>query len=216
LKSRHLRDPLYKVLKLSDFEERRKIRAVLTNCIVNEAFLDSESLTLIDAWKDHMIFNKDEIGLILGSLIARRKDHEYFFEKAKKDGKDINIQPVLKLIGVKDVDKRTKAIKLLTDIQDKDMINPLLLHLKAEDVFEINDVIVKGIMRTGKKKAIIAVMNTLREIGDSKLRLGAVEYFYSLSGDNSRQMLIDIRETEKDESIIKKINQLLSTRAGSG
>ena len=216
LTSRYLREPLYKVLKLDDFEARRKVRTILKNCIVNETFLDNESLTLVDTWKDHMIFKKDEMGLILGSLIACGKEYGYFFEKAKKDGKGIDIQPILKLIYVRDVDKRAKAIQLLIDIQDKDMINPLLLHLKEEDDSEIKDLIVKGIGLTGKKKAIIAIINTLREIGDKQLRLEAIEFFHSLFGDNSRQMLIDIRETEEDQSIVKRINQLLSNRAESG
>ena len=210
LTSRYLREPIYNVLKLGDFEIRRKVRTIIKNCIVNKMFLDEESLVLVDMWKDHMIFKKDEMGLILGSLIACDKEHGYFFEKAKKEGKGIDIQPILKLIYVRDVDKRAKAIQLLIDIQDKDMINPLLLHLKEEDVLEIKDLVIKGIELTGKKKAIIAIINTLREIGDKQLRLEAIEFFYSLFGDNSRQILIDIRETENDQSIVKRINQLLS------
>lgn len=215
LTSRYLREPLYNVLKLDDFNTRRKVRTVLKNSIVNGTFLDNESLILVDIWKNQMIFQKDETGLILGSLIARGKECGYFFEKAKKDGKGIDIQPILKLIYVQDVDTRAKAIQLLIDIQDKDMINPLLLHLKEEDDSGIRDLVVKGIGLTGKKKAIIAIINTLREIGDKQLRMEAIEFFDSLLGDNSRQMLIDIRETEEDKSIIKRINQLLSNRAES-
>jgi hypothetical protein len=69
---------------------------------------------------------------------------------------------------------------------------------------------VKGIGLTGKKKAIIAIMNTLRELGDKQMRLDAIEFFHTLFGDNSRQILTDIRETEKDQLIVKRINQLLS------
>jgi len=210
LMSRHLRGPLYNVLKLGDFESRRKARNVFKNCIVNETFLDNESLIFVDIWKDQMIFNKYEMGLVLGSLIACGKEYGHLFEKAKKDNSGIDIQPILKLISVGDVGIRAKAIKLLIDTQDKDMINPLLLHLKEEDVFEIKDLVVKGIGRTGKKKAIIAIMNTLRELGDKQMRLDAIEFFHSLFGDNSRQILTDIRETEKDQSIVSRINQLLS------
>jgi hypothetical protein len=216
LTSRYLREPLYNVLKLDDFDTRQKVRNVLKNSIFNETFLENESLILIDTWKDNMIFKKDEMGLILGSLIAHGKEHRYFFEKAKKDGKGIDIQPILKLIYEQDVDTRAKAIQLLIDIQDKDMINPLLLHLKEEADSGIRNLVVKGIGLTGKKKAIIAIINTLREIGDTQLRMEVIEFFDSLLGDNSRQMLIDIRETEEDQSIVKRINQLLSIRAGSG
>ena len=68
LTSRYLREPLYKVLKLDDFDARRKVRTILKKCIDSETFLDNESLILVDAWKDHMMFKKDEMGLILGSL----------------------------------------------------------------------------------------------------------------------------------------------------
>jgi len=216
LTSRYLREPLYKVFKLGDFEARSKVRTVLNNCIVNETFLDNESLTLVDTWRDHMMFNKDEMGLILGSIIACGQEYGYFFEKAKKDGKGISIQPILKLIYARDVNTRAKAIKLLINVQDKDMINPLLLHLKEEGDSGIRDLIVKGIGLTGKKKTIIAIINTLREIGDKQLRMEAIEFYHSLLGDNSHQMLIDIRETEEDQSIVKRINQLLTNRAESG
>jgi hypothetical protein len=216
LTSRYLREPLYNVLKLDDFDTRRKVRTALKNSIFNETFLENESLILIDTWKDNMIFKKDEMGLILGSLVACGKEYEYFFEKAKKDGKGIDIQPILKLIHVGNVDTRAKAIQLLIDVQDKNMINPLLLHLKEEDDYGIRDLVVKGIGLTGKKKALIAIINILREIGDKQLRMEAIEFFDSLLGDSSRQILIDIRETEEDQSIVKRINQLLSIRAGSG
>jgi hypothetical protein len=210
LTSRYLREPLYKALKLNDFDARRKVRTILKKCIEGETFLNNESLTLVDVWKDRMMFSKDEMGLILGSFIACDREYGHLFEKAKKDGRGIEIQPILKLIRFGDVDKRIKAVRLLISIRDKAMINPLLLHLKEEDVFEIRDLVVKGIELTGKKKAIIAIINTLRERGDNQLRLEAIEFLYTLFGDNSRQALIDIRETEEDRSIVKRIDQLLS------
>jgi hypothetical protein len=210
LTSRYLREPLYKALRLDDFDARGKVRTILKKCIDSEVFLDSESLTLVDAWKDHMMFNKDEMGHILGSCIACDEEYGHFVEKAKKDGKGIDIQPILKLIPFGDVGKRTKAVKLLIDIRDKAMINPLLLHIKEEDDTDIKNLIVKGIGLTEKKKAIIAIINMLRETGDKQLRLEAIEFFYSRFGDDFRKILLDIRETEDDQTIIKKIDQLLS------
>jgi hypothetical protein len=77
-------------------------------------------------------------------------------------------------------------------------------------VLEIRDLVIKGIGLTGKKKAMIAIMNTLNEIGDTQLRLKAIEFFYSLFGENTKQLLTDIRETEEDPAIIKKIDTLLT------
>jgi len=216
LTSRYLREPLYNVLKLDDFKARRKVRTVLKNCVVNATLLDNESLMLIDTWKDHMIFKEDEMGLILGSLIACGKEYGYFFEKAKKGGEGIDIQPILKLIDIDDVEKRVKAVQLLVDTQDKDVINPLLLHLKKETVSGIKGLLVKGIVRTGKKKAIIATISTLKELGDAQLRLQSIEYCHTFLGDNSYELLSDIRAIEEDTSIIRRINKLLSNRAESG
>jgi hypothetical protein len=216
LTNRDLKEMLYKVLKLGDFEGRKKIRNILKDCIVRETLLDDEPLSLVEAWKDHMTFRKDEMGLILGSLIVCGKDHGHLFEKARRDGKGIDIQPLLRLVSVKDVLKRRNVIRLLIDIQDKATINPLLFHLKEEDDIDIRRLIAKGIVLTGKKKAIVAIINTLREKGGDRLRREVIEFFHSYFGDDSRQALLDIRETESDQTIVGRIDQLLSKPAVSG
>ncbi len=216
LTSSYLGEPLYALLHLDVFEERKKIQNMLNHFINNESFLDDESLALVDGLREYMVFTKEETGLILGSLLARKKDSECFFAKAQKDGQGINIQPILKLLNTSDADRRLKVVQLLADIGDKEMVNPLLRHLKKEDIPEVKDLIVKAVGRTGKKKAIIAIINILREIGDSELRLSAIEYFYSISDGDGRQMLLAIRETEEVLPIIHKIDQLLATPLESG
>jgi DNA-binding transcriptional ArsR family regulator len=210
LTSRYLREPLYKVLGLDEFEEKKRVRNILKNSIVNETFLDNGSLNAIERWKDHMVFTKEEMGLILGSTIEHLEDASHFLEKAKRDGKGIDVQPILKFLYSDDIEKRKRAIALLVDIQDRNMINPLLYHLKQENVLEIRDLVIKGIGLTGKKKAMIAIMNTLNEIGDTQLRLKAIDLFYPLFGENTKQLLTDIRETEKDPAMIRKIDTLLA------
>jgi len=210
LTSRYLKEPLYKLLELDAFEEKKRIRNILKNSLVNETFLDRGALNAIERWKDHMIFTKEEMGLVLGSIVDLLNDPSHFFEKAKRDGKGIDVQPVLKFLYSDDIEKRKKAIALLVDIQDRNMINPLLHHLRQENVLEIRDLVIKGIGLTGKKKAMIAIMNTLNEIGDTQLRLKAIEFFYSLFGENTKQLLTEIRETEEDPVIIKKIDTLLT------
>jgi HEAT repeat protein len=157
-----------------------------------------------------MIFTKEEMGLILGSIVDLPKDPSHFFEKAKRDGKGIDVQPVLKFLYSDDIEKRKKAIALLVDIQDRNMINPLLHHLRQENVLEIRDLVIKGIGLTGKKKAMMAIMNTLNEIGDRQLRLKAIDLFYPLFGENAQRLLMDIREAEEDPVIIGKIDMLLA------
>jgi len=211
LSNRYLKEPLYRVLRLDVFEEKRKIRNMLQNLIINEAFLDIDALKLLEKWKDELVFSKEEMGLILSSIIIQEKDCGPFFEKAKKDGKGIDIQPILKLLYIKDSDKRSKAISLLVEIQDKDMINPLLEHLKKEKVLEIKDLIIRGMGLAGKKRTIFAIMDTLKDIGDRHLKLRAIEFLYSLLNGNVKSILSEFREIEEDPVILKKIDDLLST-----
>ncbi|MCX5814022.1 MAG: hypothetical protein NT178_15985 [Proteobacteria bacterium] len=211
LSSRYLKEPLNRVLRLDAFEEKRKIRNILQNLTANEAFLDVEALKILEKWKDELVFSKEEMGLILSSIILQAKDYVPFFEKAKRDGKGIDIQPILKLLYIKDPDKRSKAISLLVEIQDKDMINPLLEHLKRENVFEIKDLMIRGMGLAGKKRTIFAIMDTLKDIGDRHLKLRAIEFFYSLLNGNVKSILSEFREIEEDPVILMKIDDLLST-----
>lgn len=210
LSGRSLRKPLYRTFCLESFEEKRMLRNIIGNFIVNETFLDESTLEIVERWKDRMTFSKEEMGIILGSLIWHGMDHGGLFEKANRDERGIDIQPILKLLYSKSEKRRKSAITLLVEIRDKDMINPLLLHLKEENVLEIRDLVIQGIGLTGKKRAIIAIMNTLKEIGDASLRLRAIEFFHSLFGENAERLLRDIRELEDDPDIKKRIDSLLT------
>jgi len=187
----------------------KMLRNILGNFIVNEMFLDEETLDLAERWQDRLVMSKEEMGITLASLIARGRDWKSLFETANRFERGIDIQPILKLLYSKSEEKRKNAISLLVEINDKDMINPLLLHLKEEDVLEIKDLVIQGIGHTGKKRAIIAIMNTLKEIGDRDLKLRALTFFESLFGDNSRNILSDIKEIEEDPVITRKIDELL-------
>lgn len=90
------------------------------------------------------------------------------------------------------------------------MINPLLIHLRYEKVPEIKDLLIKGICMTKKKRAIIAIVNTLREIGDKQLLMRAIDFFYYLFDTNAGEILEEIEETEKDPAVLSKIDAILS------
>jgi hypothetical protein len=212
LSNRYLRDPLVSVLKLHEFEEKGKIREVLRNVVAGETFLEEEALGMIEKWKDHMVFSREDIGWILGSLVLRSKDYSCFLEKARVDGLGVDIQPILKLLYLDDVERRREAVKLLVESRDKRMINPLLEHLRQEDAPDIRKLLVTGIGLAGKKKAFLAIINTLREIGDSRLRLKAIDFFYSVSNGRAEEFLVSTREHEKDPIVLAKIDSLLSTR----
>jgi hypothetical protein len=209
LANRVLREPLWRMLSLHEFDEKKMLRNILGNFIVNEMFLDEKTLDLAEKWQDRLVLSKEEMGITLASLIARGRDWKALFETTNRFERGIDIQPILKLLYSKSEEKRKNAISLLVEINDKDMINPLLLHLKEEDVLEIKDLVIQGIGHTGKKRAIIAIMNTLKEIGDRDLKLRALAFFESLFGDNSHNILSDIKEIEEDPLITKRIDELL-------
>ncbi len=210
LSSRYLKEALHKVLDLGDFEEKGRVRSMLRNCLMNGTFLDDQALAMIERWKDELVFSKEEAGLIMASLIAESKDPGNLFEKARQGGKGIDIQPILRLLYATEPAKRRKAVELLVEIQDKDMINPLLQHLKKEDVFEIKNLMIEGIGLTGKKRTILAIMDTLKELGDRDLKLRALDFFYSLLNGNFKDILTEIKEGEEDPAVLARIDSLLA------
>lgn len=209
LANRALREPLWRVLNLGEFEEKKMLRTILGNFIINETFLDEKTLDLAEKWQESLVMSKEEMGIALASLIHHGRDWRTLFETANRFERGIDIQPILKLLYSKSEEKRKSAISLLVEVRDKDMINPLLLHLKEEKVLEIKDLVIQGIGLTGKKRAIFAIMNTLKEIGDTTLKLRAIEFFDSLLGENAHRFLTEIKEMEEDPAIIRKIDQLL-------
>lgn len=209
LANRVLREPLWRIFDLAEFEEKKMLRNILGNFIVNETFLDEETLDLAEKWQNRFVMSKEEMGITLASLVARKRDWRALLETANRYERGIDIQPILKFLYSKSEEKRRSAISLLVEIRDKDMINPLLLHLKEEKVLEIKDLVIQGIGLTGKKRAIIAIMNALKEIGDTGLKVRAIEFFESLFGENSHDILSEIKEIEEDPAITKKIDELL-------
>lgn len=216
LSSKYLRGTLNKILGLDEFQEKRKIRNLIQNAVVNESFLDETSLALVETWKNSMVFSPEGIGWILASLIFWSKDYGNFFEKANSDGKGIDVQPILKLVYLDDSERRGKAIRLLVEIQDKRVINPLLLHLKQEEAPEIKKTLINGVGLTRKKKAFVAIIKTLQDIGDRQLRLNAIDFFYSLADGKAKEFLVEIREQEKDPLVLERIDDLLAKEEQSG
>ncbi len=210
LSSRYFKKILYDALKLDEFEEKKKIRNLIQNAVVNESFLDVASLELIDEWKDTMMFSSEGMGCILASLIFWSKDYRHFYEKAKREKREIDVQPILKLIYLDDPERRGNAIRLLVEIQDKRAINPLLLHLKDEVVPEIKKTLVNGVGLTRKRRAFVAIINALKDIGDQQLRLNAIDFFYSLADGKATEFLVEIRQHESDPLVLTRIDNLLA------
>jgi hypothetical protein len=210
LSNRCLREPLHRILKLEEFEERRLVRTAVNRALLTDLALNRNVLTVIRRWKNRMLFSKEGTGLILSGLISAGEEYRSFVEKANSDGSGIDIQPILKSVYSEDVEVRRQAITLLVEIQDKNMINPLLRHLRKENVQDIRDILIKGMGRTGKKKTMIAIVQALREIGNSGLRLKAIEFFCSLFDKGAKNLLLHIEETEEDPMVLREVRGLLS------
>ncbi|MDR2017610.1 MAG: hypothetical protein LBQ00_01820 [Syntrophobacterales bacterium] len=212
LRSRFLMEPLFNILELKQFEGKKKVREILKWSSMDDSLLNGTQLDLIRACSEGMAFSKEDMGRILASLISAGENYQLFVEKARRDSSGINIQPILKLMDSNDVRKRADAIRLLLDLHDKKMVNPLLMHLKKESVQELKDLIVIGIGSTGKRRRIIALMRTLKENGDRELRFRAIGFFRSLLRKNPKNLLADIIEMENDPVILEELEKLLSTQ----
>jgi hypothetical protein len=210
LSNRYVKEPLYRLLDLGEFEEKKSLRSTLRDSVLNESYLDAGALKIVRKWKDSMVFSREAMGLILSSLISLGENCEPFLTKAKRDFSGIDIQPILRLVHSDDAAKRRRAIRLLGQVQDKNMINPLIKRLMSEDMAEIRDLLMEEILRTGKKRAITAVMRTLKETGDSEFRLRAIQLFHSLYKKDSRSLLLEIKESEEDPKVAGEVERLLS------
>ena len=209
LASRSLREPLFRVLELRQFAEKKETREILTQSSLEDSLLDGRQLDLVRRWKDGMVFSKEGMGRILASLIGVGEDCGPFLEKAKHDNSGIDIQPILKFLRSESTAERERAIRLLLEVQDKNIVNPLLTRLKNETVPELKDLIIKGMWATGKKRRIIAVMRTLKENGDRDLRLRAIGFFHIFPPKTAKNLLADLMEAEDDPIVLEELRRLL-------
>jgi hypothetical protein len=69
---------------------------------------------------------------------------------------------------------------------------------------------------TRKRRALVAIINTLQDIGDRQLRLNAIDFFYSLADGKAKEFLVEIREQEKDPLVLMRIDNLLAKEGKSG
>jgi len=204
----YLREPLYRILDLGQYADKKIARELLRRASLDDTMLDGSQLELIRRWKDSMVFSKEGMGRILAGLTALGEDCRAFLEKAKNDNSGIDIQPILKLIRSGDRAGRERAIRLLLDVGGKNVVNPLLGHLRDETVQELKDLIVRGMWGTGKRRRIIAVMRALRENGDRDSRLKTLGLFHGLPPRTAQNLLADLIEIEDDPIVLGELRKL--------
>jgi hypothetical protein len=209
LSSLSLREPLYRVFELKEFDERQTLREALQSALAEKTMLDGDMLSRLSAWKDDMMFAADESGVILAGLIHHSLDWRSFHEKMRRDGRGVDIQPLLALLLYEDRTIRAEAVILLGEIGNKAMINPLLFHFTQEGVPEIRSLLVRAIGGTRGKGAILAVMKTLQDMGDVALRMEALDFFDSLLGPEAEEIFIEMNQKEKTPAVRESIDRIL-------
>jgi hypothetical protein len=210
LSTRHLNEPLHELLQLNEFAEKGRIRAALRSSVKTGEFLQEQMLSMIQRWKDRMVFSKAELGLILASMLYRGWDYSDFVMKAEKETRGFDYDFSVSLLDHSDRETRGHVIKLLSNAKDEGALNHLLAHLRNEKDPEVRSRIVKAIAGAGKKKSVVALFAALIESGDRDRRLEVIESICALPVRASRELLIEAAELEKDVEIIDQIDALLA------
>lgn len=210
LTSRHLKGPLRRELGLDEFSEKRRIREAIEEAAGEERLLTEEMLTRIEAVKGHMMFGKKELGLILASLVVTDKDWAAMFRASGNGLREFDYRFLLALLIRDDVAVRRRTLDLLSGVRDDTLVNPLLQHLRNETDPELRDLLVRCFVSVGKRRTAVALMNALSEIGDTALKIKALDYIYALPGRKARDILVEIGVAERDAEMIERIDTCLA------
>ena len=210
LSSRQLMAPLHQCLGLDEFAGKREVREALRRAGEEGSFLDPERLDVIEDLQDGMMFTKKETGLILGSMILHGRDLSLFLDKAEREVRGFDGEPMLPLLAREEAEVRMGALRLLVRARDDALINPLLAHLRKETAPELRDFLVDGLVGAGKRKTVVALMSALAEMGDRGERIKAIDSISRLPASNAVNLLLEIANVEKDPEMIDRIDYWLS------
>jgi hypothetical protein len=81
--------------------------------------------------------------------------------------------------------------------------------LRKEREPALRGLLVDSFVAAGKRRAVVALMTTLSEIGDSAAKTRAIDRIYELPARRAREMLIRVADVEKDPETIDRIDGLL-------
>jgi hypothetical protein len=210
LSSRRIKEHLYRHLGLDEFARKRGMREVLRAAGEEGRFLDVERLDMIEDLQQGMLFAKKEMGLILGSMVFHGRDWAAFLDKAEKEARDFDFEPVLPLLAHDEAEIREAALRLLARTRDDGLVNPLLAHLRKETAPELRNFLAEGFVTAGRRRTVVALMRTLAEMGDRDARIKAIDSIYRLPAGTAHNLLLEIANVEKDPEIIDRIDEWLS------
>jgi hypothetical protein len=172
--------------------------------------LDGDTLDRVEDVQADMMFTKREMGLILASMVCHGRDWSNLLAKADREVRGFESEPVLSLLSANDPKIREGAITLLSKVRDDALINPLLAHLRRESEPALRALLVKGFVVIGKRRTIVALMNTLTEMGHREAKMRVIDYISRLPARSARELLIEIADVEKEPEMIDEIDARLS------
>ncbi|HAR94800.1 MAG TPA: hypothetical protein DCR97_02385 [Deltaproteobacteria bacterium] len=213
LKSRHLIEPLREYLDLSEFDERRGIRAAIAKARSTGEWVPPEILDILDRWAGKLVLAGKDLSFVLASAIHHGRSAEDLLGKLQKDvrpGLSMPSDPIMALLKEQDLQKRKAAVRLLSYIRDDQMVNELLSHLKQEQEPAIRGLIVETLVGMGKKKTLVALMRTLSDVDDRQWKLQAIEVLAGRDPSIAWDALLILAETEKDSEILDAIDKVFS------
>ena len=210
LPGRRVREHLYRELGLDQFAEKGRLREALKGAGQNGRFLSQGTLDMVERLSERMMFTREEMGLILASMVYHGRDWTTLLAKGEREAGGFDYERVLSLLAEDDAEKRERALRLLGRLKDDGLVNPLLAHLRRETDSELRRLLVEGFVTIGKRRTIVALMNTLTEMAAWDTKLKAIDYIYSLPARTARELLLEIAEVEKDPEVLDRIDYRLS------
>lgn len=212
LSSRHLVEPLREYLKLSEFDEKREIRAAVGRARREDAWISPETLDAVERWAERLAFPGEEMGLVLASQIHHGRSPEVLLDKFENSARLglIRGDMIVRLLGEEDVDKRKSGVRLLSRIRDDHMVNELLSHLKREEDRAVKGLILETLINMGKKKTLVALMRTLSDMDDRQWKIQVIGLLANSDPFISRDALLILAEAEKDPETLDAIEKAFS------
>lgn len=209
LTSRHVRERLCERLDLGQALAKRELRKLLTDTAAQNRLLGPEALDAMDAFEGRMVFTRGEMGLIIASMVLLGRDCTSLFDKVQRELSGFDCEPVLSLLAENDAGVRERALRALSRVRDEDIVNPILAHVRREKEPALRALIVDDFIAAGKRRAIVALVRTLSEIGDGAGKARVLRRIGELPAMRARELLIRIADAEKDPETIDKIDGML-------
>lgn len=210
LTSRHVRERLCDRLDLSQALAKRKLRKLLADTGAEGKLLGPEALDATDTFRERMVFAEKEMGLIIASMVYLGRDCTPLLDKVQRELAGFDCDPVLALLAVDDARVRERVLKALSRVRDDGIVNPILAHVRKEVDPALRGLIVDDFIAAGKRRAIVALVRTLSETGDTAGKARVLERIGELSAIRARELLIRIADAERDPETIDRIDGMLA------